>query len=732
MDQSPKPFTLVSPKDFGAIGDGTTDDIAAVLAAIATGKSIDFSNGTYAVSASVLPASNTTWVGYNTGGLKWLTKLCLIDAVSIANWRMEGVIVDGNYTAYTVNSALDTPWGVRVNDCDNIQIVGNVFKKLYRIGIMVGHGVSTPSTAVVVEANVVEDIGRSVDPSVGFGNGIASEMGMGVRIINNTVRRITGNTTATAGINVEPGTGQLCQDYEIAGNRIDDIDDAAGIQNYMTASLTASRDGISIHDNYIRNTGSGKGIFCRQFGDTSIRNNRCEDTQGISVSAFLDGDVMVTGNEVLGTTSGNGIELINGAKKAIITGNRIRNIVGIGIYTDVNDATAASLKSLTIANNEVMDVSSFGISFTGFQFSISNNLLTRCSTANAAGYYLQPNGSAQAIDGIVEGNVFTHFSGSITAFVRAEGDVFDQTFFGVNAFAGSPSRYLTTAIAGRIPGVFTSATPPGGTWKVSDYVYNENPIAGGTVQWVCTTAGTPGTWTAVGAGPFRDDYFNIIGSGDPTKKLVFEVDAQTTGKTVTISTGAQILDRTITVPVLGGAANMVMREAGLTDNAVVRADGANGLIQNTAVIIDDSNNITGVASLASGAITSTAKISSSKASAVAPITDANSALKLYDPGLGAGLFGQQNSGTPYAFQLQVADATMASQFPLSLNPLGGVVNVGAGGLTLGSTTLLTTSVALTDGAAAAGGTLLNAPTAGNPTKWIPINDNGTTRYIPCW
>ncbi len=47
-------------------------------------------------------------------------------------------------------------------------------------------------------------------------------------------------------------------------------------------------------------------------------------------------------------------------------------------------------------------------------------------------------------------------------------------------------------------------------------------------------------------------------------------------------------------------------------------------------------------------------------------------------------------------------------------------------------TLLRTSAALTNGAGAAAGTLGNAPAAGNPTKWIPINDNGTTRYIPAW
>lgn len=46
--------------------------------------------------------------------------------------------------------------------------------------------------------------------------------------------------------------------------------------------------------------------------------------------------------------------------------------------------------------------------------------------------------------------------------------------------------------------------------------------------------------------------------------------------------------------------------------------------------------------------------------------------------------------------------------------------------------LVRTQATLNNGAAAATGTLTNAPSAGNPTKWIPIIDNGTTRYIPTW
>jgi len=35
-------------------------------------------------------------------------------------------------------------------------------------------------------------------------------------------------------------------------------------------------------------------------------------------------------------------------------------------------------------------------------------------------------------------------------------------------------------------------------------------------------------------------------------------------------------------------------------------------------------------------------------------------------------------------------------------------------------------------AAAATATMTNAPTAGNPTKWVSFDDNGTTRFFPVW
>lgn len=52
--------------------------------------------------------------------------------------------------------------------------------------------------------------------------------------------------------------------------------------------------------------------------------------------------------------------------------------------------------------------------------------------------------------------------------------------------------------------------------------------------------------------------------------------------------------------------------------------------------------------------------------------------------------------------------------------------------TIGGATFHTTSTSLSNGAGSSAGTLTTAPSVGNPTKWIGINDNGTTRYIPAW
>ena len=47
-------------------------------------------------------------------------------------------------------------------------------------------------------------------------------------------------------------------------------------------------------------------------------------------------------------------------------------------------------------------------------------------------------------------------------------------------------------------GYLNSAAPVGGTWAVGDIFYNNAPTSGGYIGWVCTVAGTPGTWKGFG------------------------------------------------------------------------------------------------------------------------------------------------------------------------------------------------------------------------------------------
>lgn len=73
---------------------------------------------------------------------------------------------------------------------------------------------------------------------------------------------------------------------------------------------------------------------------------------------------------------------------------------------------------------------------------------------------------------------------------------------------------------------------------------------------------------------------------------------------------------------------------------------------------------------------------------------------------------------------------MAFQQPYTVTITGGTVTAD---LTNNNASLMIKSnQTLTNGAGADLGTLTNAPSAGDPSKWVAIDDNGTTRYIPTW
>ena len=495
----------VSVKDFGAVGDGTTDDTTAIQAAINSGNSLYFPKGTYAVNSALYPISDTTWYGFKAATLKWTTSACLIDVQSKNNWVIDGLVVDGNFTAYSVVGA-QTPWGIRLESSTNILITNCVFKNLYRIGICVGHQSATQCSNVTIQNNVIHNCGSLTDPSPGFGNGIAIISASQVAILNNYIYDINGSGgNATAGIDLEPDPAWNCSDIEIAFNKITNVLNASGIQLYPGGTpFTGDWNNISIHDNVIKSTGTAQGIACTEFGITYIRDNFLEQTQGILVKRYQASEVAIEGNDIRQvTTGGYGIRIQDGIAAATIRGNSIRNVAGVGIQCDMYDlVTGMNQKGCVITDNDLQNINSHGIAITAGNFVVSNNVLVGCSVTNTSGYFITSISGTPytSINGFIGGNTMVQVGVyTINAFIRAEGDVFDNVVFGSNTFVGAALTYLTTSLGGRCPGVYMDVTPTGGTWKVGDVVNKLTPTAGGTIGWVCTTAGTPGTFKTFGA-----------------------------------------------------------------------------------------------------------------------------------------------------------------------------------------------------------------------------------------
>jgi hypothetical protein len=86
--------------------------------------------------------------------------------------------------------------------------------------------------------------------------------------------------------------------------------------------------------------------------------------------------------------------------------------------------------------------------------------------------------------------------------------LFDRTATVANGYArdlsasngalGIGSHYFGTSTQMKLRAL-ASAIPTTGTYLQGDILYDLTPTAGGFIGWVCTTAGTPGTWKTFGA-----------------------------------------------------------------------------------------------------------------------------------------------------------------------------------------------------------------------------------------
>ena len=102
---------FVSVKDFGAVGDGVTDDTTAIQTAVNIATQLIFPAGTYIISDSIKPKANQKWVGargqttvkvhtaIGAGGvncIQWNKSTRPASDPALSNFHVEGIIFDAN------------------------------------------------------------------------------------------------------------------------------------------------------------------------------------------------------------------------------------------------------------------------------------------------------------------------------------------------------------------------------------------------------------------------------------------------------------------------------------------------------------------------------------------------------------------------------------------------------------------------------------------------------------
>ena len=112
----------VSVMDFGAVGDGVADDTSAVTAALSSGKSIYFPEGTYKTTGAINVSSDCVYYG---DGIEKTILASDVDAFGDYNIKPEGVsnVVFSNISfrgSVTQNTTGDRAFGVYVQGCENV------------------------------------------------------------------------------------------------------------------------------------------------------------------------------------------------------------------------------------------------------------------------------------------------------------------------------------------------------------------------------------------------------------------------------------------------------------------------------------------------------------------------------------------------------------------------------------------------------------------------------------
>ncbi len=380
--------TFIRPEWFGAVGDGITDDRAAIQAAIdslSNGGTILFSAKNYKINSTLFANSNTNFIGTSLSATIVNSNNTFHSFTCVNKDR-----VNFNNLSFTLS-----------NSPSNVNVVSHILFQ------------STKNSSVT-NCNFIKSNWCAV-----YVLGVAGNYSRNIDILNNKIDELAidgGSGNSPSGINVEGGSVNI----KVNGNSIDGLTGAIGIRILCTSngleisSVEANGNeiankqtygiilydyngvgavkNIKVTDNNISNIdgspisgNSGAGIYLASVGNVDIINNTLtrtnQTTSGLSLTPASIGlnttyKVNVLGNRIY-DSGYHGISVKNSNNITINASNQIHNPKHIGLEI-VNTTKLSlddnifeggslteqviSLKSsskLIIANNQVNSIGTY-------------------------------------------------------------------------------------------------------------------------------------------------------------------------------------------------------------------------------------------------------------------------------------------------------------------------------------------------------------------------------------
>lgn len=443
----------VSVKDFGAVGDGVTDDLAAINAALAAAKNVYFPAGTYLVSgAPISPPTGVNGItmfgdGFSTkiigGGLYGVVRLFDHNGFTISDmWLESSILAFGCLSSFhqeisnviverckfTTNGAILTNGIKMVMDnstvgLDGMTIRDCVFDAPGRMAIEIqnhGAGSTVRYRDVAVENCKILRTGEAVGGGTTAGMGLSfTGIGENCSVLNNYFDQCTGPSIENIG----------ASNTVISGNFIR----RAKARPIQTANIYLMSENV-ISNNIISELDAtlGDGLYLGSMTNCVISNNSID----------------LTGK------SGTFVELTSaglaGTGKNLFTGNTVRTNASYAIIID-------SCPDNSVTGN-VLDNSASG----------SNFATVRCLSASATRNTVFSNYVAKGTGGAIfdnasgaTGNIFADFYSleSGTVYVRAaNGGVSGFATYDPPSIAPGASASTTVTVTGAVVGDYAQAS----------------------------------------------------------------------------------------------------------------------------------------------------------------------------------------------------------------------------------------------------------------------------------